>query len=134
MLPDRRPHRPRRSVAIGLALGLAACGAPPEADFAPSERARSAPPPRLAETANFAAALARAGPDAERIETEAAALAARAEALGARAEALSGPVIDPAARARLAPAGGRRKPAQAAAATIRPGGSGQRRWQRAFQE
>ena len=98
------PHRPPPSLALSLALGLAACGAPPAADFEPSEQARRAPPPQLAPTATFDAALARAAPDAQRIEGDAETLAARGEALRARAAALAAPVVDPALRPRLAPA------------------------------
>ena len=97
---------PRRSAAL-LLVALAACATPDDANFVPSERARAAPPPRLAPTATFDAALVRAGPDAARIEAESAALAARAEALAARAEALSAPVVGPDARSRLEAAGGR---------------------------
>ena len=67
----------------------------------PSDAARTAPPPLLAETAQFDAALASAGPEAARLEADSAALAARAEALRARAAALSAPVVEPEARARL---------------------------------
>ena len=55
-----------------------------------SEAAREAPPPRLGETAAFDAALARADPDARRLEAGSAELAARAAALRARAAALGG--------------------------------------------
>ncbi len=71
-----------------------------------SEADRAAPPPHLGETAAFDAALAAAEPDAERLGADAATLAARAAALRARAAALAAPVVDPAARARLAPAPG----------------------------
>ena len=80
---------------------LVACGAPNEALVPTSAEARAAPPPRLAETARFDAALAGAGPDAERLGAGATALAARAEALHARAGALAGPVVDPRVRPRL---------------------------------
>ena len=71
-----------------------------------SEAARTGPPPRLGETAAFDAALASADPDARRLEAGAAALADRAAALRARAAALQAPVVDPAVRPRLEPAGG----------------------------
>jgi hypothetical protein len=90
---------------VVLVLALAACEAPHDADFVPSEAARTAPPPRLAETAQFDAALAGAGPDAERLEADAAALAARAEALRARAATLAAPVVGDDARTRLERAG-----------------------------
>ncbi len=81
-----------RAFAAGMvtlaALGLAACGAPPEAEIATSEEARAAAPPRLVETARFDAALADAAPSAERLSDERDALAARAAALRARAAAL----------------------------------------------
>jgi hypothetical protein len=93
---------------LALTAALAACEAPRDADFVPSEAARTAPPPRLAETAQFDAALASAAPDAERLESDAAALAARATALRARAAALSTPVVEPAARGRLEAAPGQR--------------------------
>lgn len=84
---------------------IAAC-APPEARVPISDSARAAPPPRLAETARFDAALAEAAPDAERLQADADSLAARAEALRARAAALQAPVVDPAARPRLEAASG----------------------------
>jgi hypothetical protein len=82
-------------------VALAGCEAPADAAFEPSAAARSAPPPQLAETAGFDAALERAGPDAAEMEAASAALAARAAALRERAEALSAPVIAPDARGRL---------------------------------
>ena len=82
-------------------LALAACAAPRDADFVPSEASRAAPPPRLAETARFDAALAAAGPDTERLAEGADALAGRAAALRSRAAALSAPVLEPGARSRL---------------------------------
>jgi hypothetical protein len=80
---------------------LAACAAPEAARVPMSEAAQAAPPPRLAETARFDAALASAAPDAERLEADAATLAARAEALRARAAGLSGAVMETDARNRL---------------------------------
>ena len=80
---------------------VAGCALPPSAPAPVSEAVRDMPPPRLAETAQFDAALARAGPDAERLEAGAAALAARAEALRARAAGLADPVLTPDARDRL---------------------------------
>ena len=84
-----------------LALALAGCAPPEVASLPISEAARTAPPPRLGETASFDAALGRAEPDAERLAGDAAALAARAEALRARAAALARPVVEPEAAARL---------------------------------
>lgn len=84
-----------------LLVGAAACGAPERARVPISEAARTAPPPRLLETAQFDAALAQAGPDAERLDADASALAARAEALRARASGLAGDIIEPAERERL---------------------------------
>lgn len=80
---------------------LAACAPPQEAIGPVSDEARAAPPPRLVETAQFDAALAAAGPDAERLGATADALSARAAALRARADALSAPVVDDARRERL---------------------------------
>jgi hypothetical protein len=91
----------RRLWPIAAALALLACGPPEEAVAPVSEAARKAPPPRLGETAAFDEALARADPDARRLEAESAELAARAEALRARAAALGAPVVDPAVRPRL---------------------------------
>jgi hypothetical protein len=91
---------PRRRLAAFVLIAVAAC-APEEARVPLSENARNAPPPRLAETALFDAALARAAPDAERLEADAAALAARAEALRARAAGLSATIIPTDARGRL---------------------------------
>jgi hypothetical protein len=88
--------RPR----LAVLLALAAC-APQEARVAISDEARDAPPPLLAETARFDAALASATPDAERLQADADDLAARAEALRARAAGLDAPVLDPAVRPRL---------------------------------
>ena len=87
--------------SIAPALFVAGCALPPGAAAPPSETARAAPPPRLAETAEFDAALARAAPDAERLAAGSGALAARAEALRARAAAPAGPVIAPEAQRRL---------------------------------
>jgi hypothetical protein len=84
-----------------LALALAACSAPPEADFTPTEAARTAPPPLLAPTSDFDAALAGAAPAAEQLEARTAALAARAAALRERAAALDAPVVSPEAAPRL---------------------------------
>ena len=84
---------------LAALLVLVACGAPREALVPTSEEARAAPPPYLAETARFDAALA--DPDAERLGADATALAARADALQARAGALAGPVVDPEVRPRL---------------------------------
>jgi len=86
---------------LAALLVLVACGAPREALVPTSEEARAAPPPHLAETARFDAALAGASPDAERLGADATALAARADALHARAGALAGPVVDPQVRPRL---------------------------------
>jgi hypothetical protein len=99
-MPDLRRLWPV-APALAAALAVLSCG-PPEAAVAPvSEAARKAPPPRLGETAAFDAALARADPDARRLEAGSAELAARAEALRARAAALGAPVVDPAVRPRL---------------------------------
>jgi hypothetical protein len=87
---------------IGLLLA-AGCDAPDAARLPLSDAARGAPPPRLAPTSNFDAALASASPDAVRLSEESAVLAARAEALRLRAAALSPPVVDPALAPRLAP-------------------------------
>ena len=87
--------------SLAALLLLAGCGAPEEALAPISEGARAAPPPSLVETARFDDARAAAGPDAERLGTDAATLAGRAEALRARAAGLSGPVVDPAVRPRL---------------------------------
>lgn len=92
-------------LAIGLGAAALGCSPPEEADIPMTDAARTAPPPRLGETAQFDAALAEADPEAQRLETTAEDLAARAEALRARAAALSAPVIDPAARSRLESAG-----------------------------
>ncbi len=73
------------------AAGLAACGAPPDAEVPTSEEARAAPPPMLVETARFDSALAEAAPSAERLADERDALAARAAALRERAAALDAP-------------------------------------------
>ena len=91
---------------VAAALALAAC-APPEAGGGPiSEAARTAPPPRLGETAAFDAALASAEPDAEPARGRAADLAARAAALRARAAGLAGAGRRPAPPARAStPAG-----------------------------
>ena len=95
----------RRLWAVAAALAVLSCG-PPEAVVGPiSEAARKAPSPRLGETAAFDAALARADPDARRLEAGAAELAARASALRARADALGAPVVDPVVRPRLEAAG-----------------------------
>jgi hypothetical protein len=83
------------------ALLAAGCALPRDAASPPSEAALAAPPPRLAETARFDAALASATPDAERLAAGADALAARAEALRARAAALAQPVLAGDARDRL---------------------------------
>lgn len=91
---------PALSSLAALVL-FAGCGAPEEALVPISEDARAAPPPRLVETARFDDVRAAAGPDAERLRTDAATLAARAEALRARAAGLSGPIVDPAVRPRL---------------------------------
>jgi hypothetical protein len=96
----RRRFRSSLSAPL-LVLGLAACAPPEVAQVPISDQARAALPPRLAETAQFDAALAGAQPDAERLEADAATLAARATALRARAAALGAPVVDPAARPRL---------------------------------
>jgi hypothetical protein len=88
-----------------LAIGAAACSWPPAAEVGGSDATVAGPPPRLAETAQFDAALARAGPDAERLGADADTLAARAEALRARAEALAAPVLAPGERDRLDAAG-----------------------------
>jgi hypothetical protein len=101
MLSRYRPIPRHALLALGFAL--AACAPPEGAELPISADARAAPAPRLAETAAFDAALERAAPDAERLETEAAGLAARAEALRARAAALAPPVVEPDARPRLAP-------------------------------
>ena len=91
-----------RARPAALALALAACAPPEIASLPISEAARTAPPPRLGETASFDAALARADPDAERLAGDAAGLAARASALRERAAALAeAPVLDPEAGARL---------------------------------
>lgn len=91
----------RPTVAI-LALALAACGPPPEAQRAAGQDDVGGPPPVLLPTSAFDTAIASANPDAARIEAESEVLAARAAALQARAEALSAtPVIDPDARERL---------------------------------
>jgi hypothetical protein len=90
---------------VAVLLAALACSPPDEAVVPVSEAARTAPPPRLGETAQFDAALAGAEPDALRLEEESAALAARAEALRARAAALQAPVVDPSARPRLAGGG-----------------------------
>ena len=91
----------RRRLSPAAVLLAAGCTLPPGAANPPSEAALTAPPPRLAETAQFDAALAGAGPDAERLAAGADALAARAEALRARAAALEGPVLPQPDRARL---------------------------------
>jgi len=91
----------RLPLFLAAVLGPAGCAPPPDADPAVSEAARSAPPPLLAETAQFDSAVARAAPDAERLEAGAAALSARAEALRARAAALGDPVLPADARGRL---------------------------------
>jgi hypothetical protein len=92
----------RFAVGPTLALALFACAPPEVASLPISEAARTAPPPRLGETASFDAALARAEPDAERLAGDAAGLAARAAALRRRAAALAGaPVVAPEAGARL---------------------------------
>ncbi len=84
-----------------VVLAVIACS-PPDAAVAPvSEAARTAPPPRLGETAQFDAVLATAEPDARRLEEESAALAARAAALRVRGAALQAPVVDPSVRPRL---------------------------------
>jgi hypothetical protein len=107
-------HRRQNCIAVPaglLALALAACGPPEEAVGPLSEAAQAAPPPRLAETARFDAALAAAAPDAERLEAGAAGLAARAEALRARAAALGAPVVDEGRRPRLEAAAAADRPA-----------------------
>jgi hypothetical protein len=92
----------RFAAGSALALALAACAPPEVASLPISEAARTAAPPRLAETASFDAALAGAEPDAERLAGEADALAARAAALRERGTALAGvPVVAPEAGARL---------------------------------
>ncbi|WP_297971446.1 hypothetical protein [uncultured Amaricoccus sp.] len=88
---------------LAAALAVLSCGPSEEVVGPRSAALRDAPPPRLGETAAFDAALARAGPDAERLEAAKGELAARAEALRARAEALAAPVVDPATRPRLEP-------------------------------
>jgi hypothetical protein len=87
--------------ALVLVLALAACEAPPAADFVPTEAARTAPPPLLAPTADFDDALAGAAPAAQQLEDRTAVLAARAAALRARAATLDAPVVTPDARPRL---------------------------------
>jgi hypothetical protein len=95
----------RRLSTVAAALAVLSCG-PPEATVgAMSEAARRAPPPRLGETAAFDAALARADPDARRLQAGAAELAERGAALRARAAALGAPVVGPDARPRLEAAG-----------------------------
>ncbi len=90
--------------AVVLALVLAGC-APPEADFAPSERARTAPPPALVPTEQFAAPRVESLEAAARLGPETTALAARAAALRARGAALSGAgVLGDADRTRLSDA------------------------------
>jgi hypothetical protein len=98
--------RDLRPAALAL---LAACAAPEAARVPISESARAAPPPRLAETARFDAALASAAPDAERLAGNAATLAARAAALRSRAAGLSTEVIPTDARGRLEAAVERRR-------------------------
>ena len=91
------PTRMRRHVPTACllsVLAMAAACTPPEVASVPiSEAARTAPPPRLAPTASFDAALAGAAPDARALEDQAADLAARAAALRARAAGLAGPVL-----------------------------------------
>jgi hypothetical protein len=99
--PIRRPPATAIAPAAALAALLAACGPPPGAEAPITEAARTAPLPRLVETARFDDALARARPDADRLGAEAADLAARAAALRARAAAMAGPPIDPETRTRL---------------------------------
>jgi hypothetical protein len=99
----RSRHSP---LPLLFVLAATAACAPSEALVPISDSARAAPPPRLAETARFDAALAGAGPDAERLQADADTLAARAAALRARAAALQAPVIDPGVRPRLESASG----------------------------
>jgi len=92
----------RRLLPAGaVVLAAAGCSPPPGAAGAASEATLAAPSPLLAETAEFDAALLRAGPDAERLAAGSDALVARAEALRARAAALGGPVLPPDDRGRL---------------------------------
>lgn len=99
-MPARRP--PPRSLAVALAVALAACAPPPEAEYALSERARAAPPPKLAPTELFAAPLETGVEAVERLGPESEALAARAASLRERGAALSRTgVLDPDRRTRL---------------------------------
>ncbi len=95
---------PMRILLPACLLALTACDPPGAAEIAPSEAARTAPPPRLEPTASFDAALADAGPASQALEAQAADLAARAADLRARATALGAPVLDPDTRNRLEPA------------------------------
>lgn len=97
-----RRHPVLRAAGLALILGGGAgCTAPSEALVPPTDAARAAPPPQLAETALFRANAARAAYAADRVGTGAAALAARARALQARASTLQAPVLDPATRRKL---------------------------------
>ena len=97
---DSRTCLPRLAIVLGFAL--AACGPPPEADYAVSERARAAPPPKLEPTALFTAPMKAGAVTAAQLGPETEALAARAAALRERGEALSETgVLDPDRRTRL---------------------------------
>ncbi len=108
MRPDVTAVSSRRLLAL-LTLALAAC-APPEADYALSERARTAPAPVLAPTASFSGPLQGGIETAARLGAETDALAARAADLRARGAALSAAdVVAPDMRDRLETAAGARE-------------------------
>jgi hypothetical protein len=98
-LPPRISTAP--AAILAAALGLGGCGEPAGPDFEPRPETAAAPRPMLAETALLRARLEGAGPEAERLAGDAAALEARAEALRARARALTGPVVEPGRRPQL---------------------------------
>lgn len=99
-MPALRPLVSLAMVAC-LALPLAGCDPPAEADLPISPRGAAAGAPELAPTERFERTLARAGPDMRLRAAGAEALAARAQALRARAQALDAPVIATETRGRL---------------------------------
>jgi predicted small secreted protein len=98
------PGRPARALALAFGITatlLAGCDTPPEARFDISEAAAARPNPELGETDRFKRVAEASATTADTLGSDRAGLEARAAALRATAAGLSGPVLDPASRARL---------------------------------